>query len=57
MKYVYRCYHCDHKFEAEHSIHDNPVVKCEKCESEKTGRILQPTPFILQSGGWFRDGY
>lgn len=57
MNYTYKCYHCDHKQEESHSIHVNPVIKCNECGSEKTGRVLQATPFILQNGGWFKDSY
>jgi putative FmdB family regulatory protein len=57
MRYLYKCKACENQQEAEHSIHDNPVIKCSNCGSEDTARVLQARPFILQNGGWFKDSY
>ena len=31
-RYDYKCYKCEHVFEVQHSIHEEPKVKCEKCK-------------------------
>ena len=31
-RYDYKCSECEHVFEVQHSIHDEPKVKCEKCK-------------------------
>lgn len=32
-RYDYKCSKCDHIFEIQHSIHEEPKVKCEKCKA------------------------
>lgn len=56
MIYIYRCKQCEHKQQADHSIHEDPVITCEKCGSTETHRVIQSTPFLLQSCGWFKKG-
>ena len=31
-RYDYKCSKCEHVFEVQHSIHEEPKVKCEKCK-------------------------
>ncbi len=56
MKYVYRCKTCKTDQEIEHSIKDDPVIKCQACEGD-TQRVIQRTSFVLGGDGWARDGY
>ena len=32
-RYDYKCSKCERVFEVQHSIHDEPKVKCEKCKA------------------------
>ena len=32
-RYDYKCSKCEHVFEVQHSIHEDPKVKCEKCKA------------------------
>jgi len=32
-RYDYKCSKCEHVFEVQHSIHEEPKVKCEKCKA------------------------
>ena len=32
-RYDYKCSKCEHVFEVQHSIHEEPKVKCEKCKN------------------------
>lgn len=32
-RYDYKCSKCEHIFEIQHSIHEEPKVKCEKCKA------------------------
>lgn len=54
--YNYKCYACEAIQELQHSIHDSPTVKCDKCQGE-TKRIILPSNFHLSGGGWYSDGY
>ena len=33
-RYDYKCSKCEHLFEVQHSIHDEPKIKCEKCKTK-----------------------
>lgn len=48
--YEYYCSHCQTKFEARRSMREaDAPIKCEHCESERTGRVL--SLFFAVSGG------
>ena len=32
-RYDYKCSKCEQVFEVQHSIHDEPKIKCEKCKA------------------------
>jgi len=38
-RYDYKCSKCDLLFEVTHSIHEDPVIKCEKCKAVSTRQI------------------
>ncbi len=54
--YEHKCETCGSKQEEIYSIHDSPEIKCKEC-GELTRRVIGASAFILQNGGWFRDGY
>lgn len=56
--YDYICTSCDHAWELEQRIVEDPVRKCPKCGKETAKRqISSGAGFILKGGGWYADGY
>lgn len=56
--YEYLCKACQHKWETEQSIRDLPLTTCPGCNADTACRqISAGTGFILQGGGWYREGY
>lgn len=56
LTYEYKCKSCEHHFETEQRITDEPLKTCPKCEGE-ISRLISNGNFILQGSGWYRDGY
>lgn len=54
--YDYACEVCGNEEELEHSIKDEPEIKCSKCNAVMK-RCISKTSFILQGGGWAKDNY
>lgn len=56
--YPYRCLKCNHEFDAVQSILDQPLKTCprESCLGEVI-RLIARTSFVLNGGGWAKDGY
>jgi putative FmdB family regulatory protein len=55
--YEYQCKACDHEFEREQRISDDPVKKCPSCKAMKVKRLISQTSFVLKGGGWYGDLY
>jgi len=55
--YEYLCGKCDHEFEREQRITDDPVKTCPKCRSRKVQRLISSANFVLKGGGWYSDLY
>jgi putative FmdB family regulatory protein len=55
--YEYICKACDHEFEREQRISDNPIKKCPVCGAMKAKRLISRTSFVLKGGGWYSDLY
>jgi putative FmdB family regulatory protein len=55
--YEYLCAKCDHEFEREQRITDDPVKSCPSCRSRRVKRLISQTSFVLKGGGWYADGY
>jgi putative FmdB family regulatory protein len=58
--YLYECRNCG-EFEITHSIKEE-LNECPKCqaagkEPHKPTRLIAPTSFILEGGGWASEGY
>ena len=55
--YEYACEKCQHEFEVEQRITDDPVKSCPECRSRKVKRLISKTFFVLKGGGWYSDLY
>src|SRR5882672_11528345 len=56
--YDYLCTSCQHAWELEQRIVEDPVKKCPKCGKNTAKRqISSGAGFILKGGGWYADGY
>jgi putative FmdB family regulatory protein len=50
--YEYRCRDCDTAFEELILSLDMPLIKCTKCQSTATERLISKTSFQLKGNGW-----
>lgn len=58
MTYDYICKSCEHTWEQEQGIKEDPITMCPKCGEETAQRLISGGGgFILKGGGWFRTGY
>ncbi len=55
--YEYHCKACDHEFELEQRITEDPIQKCPSCRKKKVKRLISNTSFVLKGSGWYNDGY
>ena len=55
--YEYICKACDHEFERQQRISENPLKKCPSCGAMKAKRLISRTSFVLKGGGWYSDLY
>jgi len=55
--YEYACEKCQHEFEAEQRISDDPIRTCPKCRARKVKRLISRTSFVLKGSGWYSDLY
>ena len=55
--YEYACGKCEHEFEVEQRITDDPVKTCPACRSRKVKRLISQTSFVLKGSGWYSDLY
>ena len=55
--YEYRCHKCEHEFEREQRITEDPVKTCPKCRSRRVKKLISQTSFVLKGGGWYSDLY
>lgn len=55
--YCYKCTECSHQFEESRPIcYRNQCPACPNCGKE-TERQIEKTSFLLEGGGWAKDGY
>jgi putative FmdB family regulatory protein len=55
--YEYACEKCEHEFEREQRITDDPVKTCPVCRSRRVKKLISLTSFVLKGGGWYADAY
>lgn len=57
MIYEYMCSACNNEWEFEQSINDDKIKHCPVCLKETAKRLISKSTFILNGGGWFKEGY
>ncbi len=55
--YTYKCNGCDHKFEQQQKITDEPLVDCPACNETKLKRVITGSSFILKGDGWYETDF
>jgi len=55
--YEYACGRCEHEFEVEQRITEEPVKTCPKCRSRRVKKLISLSSFVLKGGGWYSDLY
>ncbi len=55
--YEYACSICQYQWESEASIKAPPETLCPKCQQESAKRLISSSSFVLNGGGWAREGY
>ena len=55
--YEYQCGKCEHEFEREQRITDDPVKTCPKCKARRVKLLISQTSFVLKGSGWYSDLY
>jgi len=48
--YEYRCTACEHLWEADQSIKDDPLTTCPSCGKESAKRLISAGNFIMKGG-------
>ena len=51
MTYTYQCEACERVFDAQQSITDLPLTRCDTCAGH-VHRIIYPPALSFQGGGW-----
>jgi len=57
MTYEYQCRACKHTWESEQKITEKPHRDCPACGKAEAMRLISKSTFILNGGGWYKDGY
>jgi len=52
MKYLYKCNNCQEQIELEHSMHEEPVIVCDKCLA-RMRRVIQVVPVRFKGAGFY----
>lgn len=55
--YEYQCKSCEHQFETEQSIKDDPLTTCPRCQTDFLRRLISKSSFTLKGSGWAADNY
>lgn len=54
--YHYACEKCDHEFEIDQKISDEPRKRCPECRG-KVFRVIHPVGHILKGSGFYATDY
>lgn len=58
MTYEYQCRYCNHTWEQDQKITDEPQKICPACQKETAMRLISRGSFILSGDKWERkNGY
>lgn len=51
------CTACSKEWEEEQKITEEAVKICPNCQEPTAKRLISKSTFILQGGGWYKEGY
>jgi len=54
--YEYKCSSCEHTWEEQQVITDDPIEECPECKKDTAKRLISGGSFILKGSGWFGSG-
>jgi putative FmdB family regulatory protein len=54
--YEYQCRECNHRWEAEQRITEEPMKQCPACQKMTAMRLISKSTFVLNGEGWFKSG-
>jgi putative FmdB family regulatory protein len=57
MRYIYKCPKCKKEHEVEHSMKDEPEIKCPDCGSICERVIFGGTGVIFKGSGFYETDY
>lgn len=57
MIYEYYCTSCQNEWEVEQKITEETIKICNKCEKFTAKKLISKSTFILNGGGWAKEGY
>lgn len=57
MIYEYMCTTCSKEWEEEQKITEEAIKICPSCQKPTAKRLISKSTFILQGGGWYKEGY
>jgi putative FmdB family regulatory protein len=56
--YVYECQNCKKTTQVRAKMSDSAPKLCNHCQAQDTmQKVIAPSAFQLQGGGWFAQGY
>lgn len=57
MTYEYQCKSCNHRWETEQKITEEPMKNCPECKKETALRLVSGgTAVIYKGAGWYATG-
>lgn len=55
--YTYQCNACEHQFETQQRMTDEPLTDCPECGKPELRKVITQGNFILKGSGWYQTEY
>lgn len=52
--YAYACSSCEHAFDIQQSLRDEPLSVCPQCERETLRKVFSPVGVVFKGSGFYR---